>query len=211
MLWLMSPLVSVCPNCGPFESIAYPFQNARRLTMSGSGESCPRCGRPARTIDGTFDISEGVVTVLSAPEWSRQALDLIQKPLLDSARALIDPKYSDARAYGLLDRKLDAVEAEVSQLRRENARQAELVQSLLTGIRDAQKKKPRRWLAKFLYGTWLAVGVLATIGGAASFVGDVWEWGATMFDESHQPQLQDVPPEILRPKPSPGPQPDAPR
>lgn len=206
------PVVAVCPVHGAFPSRMIDAHSSRGITISSASEPCPQCGRRSAVMEGTFDFdADGIVTVLSAPQWTRDAIERVQRPILDSARAMSSRSYSDDRALAFMSRKLDQVQSEVAALRRQSADQAEQMQALIDALRTAQKKKPRSVVAKMLYGTWLALGALATIGGAYQMLSGVFEWGFNAFAAGYEPQLTDVPPSLLRPEPSPGPPPGGPK
>jgi len=64
----MRPLV-FCPNGHVFESRAFLFGgNVRNLSLRGNRETCPACGAMAEIMDGEFDVIDGSVRILSAPQ-----------------------------------------------------------------------------------------------------------------------------------------------
>lgn len=94
----MNNLVAVCDVHGTFVSRAFAMFNVQGLTLSGNTESCPTCGRPSKIVDGTFNVSpDGVVKVLSAPEWTRDALREAQRAIQNLARHSNDDPDSQIR------------------------------------------------------------------------------------------------------------------
>lgn len=89
----MSPVVAVCPTHGPFQSRAIAFGsqggaisfggNVTNLVFSGGIEDCPRCGAASRLMDGRFNVRDGVVEILSAPRWTRDAIEQARQALQD--------------------------------------------------------------------------------------------------------------------------------
>jgi hypothetical protein len=74
-----------CPHCGAlFSSRAFHFGgNVRNLRLEGNRETCVNCGQLANIVDGTFDISEGVLSLISGPQFTRDVLkafaELVQR------------------------------------------------------------------------------------------------------------------------------------
>src|SRR5690242_11305315 len=67
-------ILSFCPSCGfIFRSQAFGLTGTG-ITMDNVQESCPRCNAMANVLDGTFDISAGIIRVLAAPGWTRSVL-----------------------------------------------------------------------------------------------------------------------------------------
>lgn len=65
-----------CPHCRAlFASRAFRnMGNAKGLRLAGNMESCPRCGQLARVAVGVFDIANSVISVVSAPNVTKQML-----------------------------------------------------------------------------------------------------------------------------------------
>jgi hypothetical protein len=64
------PIPASCPNCGAIFPSAFGSMfrgNAQRVMFEGNTETCPFCGGEARTADGVFDITNRVITAVSAP------------------------------------------------------------------------------------------------------------------------------------------------
>lgn len=66
-----------------------------------------------RIMESTFHFdAAGLDAVIPARQWSREALEEVQSGMNIEARALFDQRnYTDARAYVLLERKLDELSA----------------------------------------------------------------------------------------------------
>jgi hypothetical protein len=62
------------------------LDNVRNANLSGNVSGCPNCGGPATVVEGTFDIADGLVSVLSAPDWTLTRLRELQAAL-QAARA----------------------------------------------------------------------------------------------------------------------------
>lgn len=81
-----------CDDCGltwePRGAITLlPGGEGTRLI--GNATRCPNCGGLARFIEGTFSVRDGMIEVLAAPDWSMQALRLLQRAAQE-AEALAD-------------------------------------------------------------------------------------------------------------------------
>lgn len=63
-----------CDHCGAiFRSPAWLISNST-ITFTNCQVTCIRCGNPAKVLDGTFSFIGDLVEVISAPEWSVDAL-----------------------------------------------------------------------------------------------------------------------------------------
>lgn len=123
-------VVSICPVDGVFPSRAYAFEGADELELGGNAEPCPTCGRESAVMDGIFRFDdEGLTTVLSAPDWSVQALRSVQEDLGGLRSALEDPKATPAE----VDRAVSTAAEKLS------ARDEELARVIINGVRG----KPR--------------------------------------------------------------------
>lgn len=98
------PVVSVCPVHGPFISQQLRIKQATDVTFVGNADSCPICKAPSRMMDGNFNFdAEGLVTILSAPQWTRQALQEVAGALADGARIIEDAASTKEREKALRD------------------------------------------------------------------------------------------------------------
>lgn len=87
----MSPVYSQCPLCGVFPSPAFRIMNANTVTLKGNRERCPRCGRWAQVLDGTFNFdSRGFARIVTAPDWTREAYAEAHRLLLNAREQLQD-------------------------------------------------------------------------------------------------------------------------
>lgn len=115
-------ITAVCAVHGAFPSRMFAAFNVSGLTLSGNKESCPVCGRSSRIIDGTFNVSsEGLIEVLSAPNWTKDVLSSVRDAL---------------RAVQSIASNPDAV---VSQLEETSPKAAQLVNAATRGWTRDQK------------------------------------------------------------------------
>ena len=74
-----------CPHCGAiFGSGIEVGSQVRSLTLSGNKAGCPVCGEWGDIPDGVFDVTDGVLEVLSAPAVTRERLEGL-RDILQSA------------------------------------------------------------------------------------------------------------------------------
>jgi hypothetical protein len=99
-----------CPHCGAlFASRAFHINgNVQRLMLSGNRETCPYCGNMAHVADGVFNVAKNVLSVVSAPNITKQMLTAFEAAvrkaytektapeLLASEVEKIDPTFGDA-------------------------------------------------------------------------------------------------------------------
>jgi hypothetical protein len=139
----MNSLAAVCDVHGAFPSRAFAMSNVQGLTLSGNTESCPTCGRPSKIVDGTFNVSPGgVVRVLSAPEWTWEALRDAQRAIQNVARhANKDP------------------DAQIRHLEETSPQAAELITAVTEGWTREQKMQLWTVLLTFLSTVLGAVGI----------------------------------------------------
>jgi hypothetical protein len=72
-----------CPECGAIFPSGFSFGGqVRGVTMSGNKSKCPACGAWADIPDGVFDITDGVIEILSGPAITRQRLEALRDVLL---------------------------------------------------------------------------------------------------------------------------------
>lgn len=80
-------ILAFCPNGHTFESRAFRIEHFRTLKLSGNMESCPTCGAMAPLMEGTFEMVEGVLRVLTMPSTSldrmRQLKDVLSQLKID--------------------------------------------------------------------------------------------------------------------------------
>ena len=98
--------------------------------MQGNTESCPTCGRPSHTMEGTFNVREGAIDVLAAPDWTR---DLIRQAA-EAVRATHD-RIGEAGDKQDLSSEIAALTEQLSSL---NSQVAILVAETTKG--KSQKK-----------------------------------------------------------------------
>lgn len=136
------PVVAVCPVHGPFASRAIVVQRATNVTFTNNSESCPKCGRLGKIMDGTFNFdSAGLAEVLAAPKWSVEALSAVQRDLRALNESIGDASLP-ADQFDL------AVERALAKLA---ARDDD---ALVAKIVDQIKGKPRPVIARFFSGLY---------------------------------------------------------
>lgn len=70
-----------CRRCGSVFLTRLPFAGNFAAHFSGNFTNCVRCGGPAQILDGTYELSEGVVRLLSGPEATVETLRAIEAAL----------------------------------------------------------------------------------------------------------------------------------
>lgn len=65
-----------CPSCGGlFASRGIQLgPGVKNVTLSGNREECPFCGAWADIADGVFDVIDGILSIVSAPDITQQKL-----------------------------------------------------------------------------------------------------------------------------------------
>ena len=65
-----------CPSCRAlFASRALHIGgNVKNVTLIGNKETCPFCGGWAYLADGVFDVADNILSVVAAPNVTRQML-----------------------------------------------------------------------------------------------------------------------------------------
>lgn len=114
----MPSLPAQCTHCGlTWTPRAFNFGEGVTLISVGSTTNCPRCGSVARILDGQYSVRDGLIEVLSAPDWSMQALRRLRRAAEEAeALAATNPEAAislvekvSGRAGALL-RRANAVE-----------------------------------------------------------------------------------------------------
>lgn len=82
----MVEIPAFCGSCGAVFGSGIVADNVQGLTLVGNKARCPRCGEWAEIPDGTFDIVENTIRILSAPELTRQRLEELRQ-VVEAARA----------------------------------------------------------------------------------------------------------------------------
>ncbi len=72
---------ALCSSCGAlFASRAFNISgDVKNLTLSGNKETCPFCGAWADIADGVFDVADNVLSIVSAPNITKQMLGAFGK------------------------------------------------------------------------------------------------------------------------------------
>lgn len=127
--------MSVCPVHGAFPSQMMQIEGAINLSISDSTESCPRCGLPSRVMEGRFNIIDGLVTVLSAPRWTVDALRDVQLDVERLERAAKNESISAETIDKLADRVVEKL----------TAGDASLAKSIAAEIRGKPRNRVVAW------------------------------------------------------------------
>ena len=91
----MVPLMPAeCTACGrrwqPANGIW--IEDATQATFQGNTYSgCPDCGGSARFVDGTFDVADGAIDMISGPQWSWELVDALRLALQRTVADETDP------------------------------------------------------------------------------------------------------------------------
>lgn len=133
-------------------------------------------------MDGVFDFdAAGIAAALSAPDWSRKALEQVSQQLEDAARAYSSADYSDGRASSLLLSKLDVLESEMGE-------QSASLRDLTSEIRKLNASKSRTKIAASLLGVAAILGWVADAGGAVQVTSDLVTWVIQQYEEGNAPE-----------------------
>ena len=163
----MPPVVAVCPVHDAFQSNAFVLKNSTNITLEGNSAFCPICGRESAIMDGTFDFDElGFATVLSSPEWSREALEAVQGKLQSLKRVLANDSIPAEVAEKWVDRTLSDLRVSGDL---DHERLADLIASRIKG-------KPRPKALAALMIVLSIVGGVATIRDGAEITTDLVQW-----------------------------------
>jgi hypothetical protein len=61
-------ILAFCPSGHVFETRALRMFNTSNLSLKGNRETCPYCGDMAEIMDGEYEVIDGAMRLLSAPE-----------------------------------------------------------------------------------------------------------------------------------------------
>lgn len=102
-------ILANCPSCGAvFRSRAFAISgNVSGLTLRGNKETCPFCGAWANISDGLFDVANGVLRVISAPQ--------LTKDMLAAFGALIQKAHEQKTAPDELAKEADEIDPELGK------------------------------------------------------------------------------------------------
>jgi hypothetical protein len=72
----MTTIPSHCHSCGAiFASRFISIEGSvKNLTLSNNSETCPNCGGRAFLANGVFDIANDVISIISAPSFTKEML-----------------------------------------------------------------------------------------------------------------------------------------
>jgi len=87
-------MIAVCTKCKLiFEDRGIVIQDSTNVTLSNSYTTCPKCRSRAKYLDGTFNFdSNGIISVLSAPQFTIDILNRIKSILEDVQNKRISPE-----------------------------------------------------------------------------------------------------------------------
>ena len=90
----MATIPSHCHSCGAiFPSRMISIEgNVENLTLSNNSETCPFCGGTAYLANGVFDIADDVISIISAPKFTKE---MLQKLGVAVEEAYKDPTKTD--------------------------------------------------------------------------------------------------------------------
>lgn len=93
-----------CPHCGSlFASRAFHISgNVQGLALSGNKETCPYCGSMAHIADGVFNVANNVLSVVSAPN--------ITKQMLAAFEAAVKKAYAEKTAPEQLAKEVEKID-----------------------------------------------------------------------------------------------------
>src|SRR5207245_2893520 len=77
----MAQIPAFCPRCGAIFGSGYYFDDVRELSLAGNEAQCTVCGHMGEVPDGVFNVTDGVLEVLSAPAITRERLQRLQSIL----------------------------------------------------------------------------------------------------------------------------------
>ena len=120
-----SQIPASCPSCGaifPSRLIAVSG-NVKDLTLSGNKETCPFCGQLADTVEGVFDMADGIIEIVSAPH--------ITKQMLDALAAAVKNAYGDKTDPSDLAKEEDAIDPTLGTLVRAFGSKNQLYMTML--------------------------------------------------------------------------------
>jgi hypothetical protein len=101
--------------------------NVRTLELSGNKSRCPVCDQWGEVPDGVFNVTDGVLEVLSAPALTRERLERLRGILLSVKQGTTAP----AEAVEQLEREAPELDAFLARLRRDPAAIAAFLMLLL--------------------------------------------------------------------------------
>lgn len=85
-------LIANCSKCGAiFRSRAIAINGGVQIAISNVKETCPHCGSIAQVVDGIFSITNGMLEIISAPDFTRQ----IYQHFLELAQQAQDKKIDE--------------------------------------------------------------------------------------------------------------------
>lgn len=87
-------MIAICSKCKLiFEDRGIDIADSQNVTLSNNYTKCPKCKSKARFLEGTFNFdTNGIATVLSAPQFTTEILDKIKGLLEQAQKRKITPE-----------------------------------------------------------------------------------------------------------------------
>lgn len=105
-----------CPVHGVVPIPGMEFVGAGRVTFEESWGMCPRCpGREIPILDGEYEFAQGFLRILSAPEWTRDALAGAEQAARRAKKELEDGKSLNHALNTLADSNKALADAVLAQ------------------------------------------------------------------------------------------------
>lgn len=111
---MSSAIPASCPSCGavfPSRLANFGGANIKNLTLIGNKETCPYCGSMADVANGVFNITESIVTVVSAPN--------VTKEMLAKFSHAVQEAYRDKTAPEDLAREVEQIDPRFGEIIRD--------------------------------------------------------------------------------------------
>jgi hypothetical protein len=87
----MPSIPAYCEHCGyVFDPGAISVQGTGSVKLIGMTTNCPRCGKAARILDGTFDVVGSNLRVANAPETTRKIFEILGLAIRESVSGKAD-------------------------------------------------------------------------------------------------------------------------
>lgn len=111
----MASIPIYCTHCGAISDGAggIHIEGSSRITLIGNTTTCPRCGRPAKFVDGVFNERGNGLEIVSAPPITHAVIDRLRQIAEQARQGEITPEQAieqvnqiDPRVGTLLERVL---------------------------------------------------------------------------------------------------------
>lgn len=92
-------LLSYCPRCKIiFQTQGISMNNASGISFSGSFSSCIRCGGLANVLDGVYEATDGVISLMSAPSITLDMHRRFAELVMQARRQALEPAEFEKKA-----------------------------------------------------------------------------------------------------------------